>query len=146
MKPTLIFLPLLAQVLLTIYAYVRLAAVKSRAVAAGQVDERRRALHDDAWPDSVVQVNNNIRNQFEVPVLFYVLILALFALGAVGVFAHAVAWLFALSRIAHFAVHTGPNIVPIRRRVFMFGVVMVLLLAGALAWALLQPLFAGTMS
>jgi hypothetical protein len=136
-----IFLPMLVQIVLTIYAYVRLGAAKSRALAAGQVDEQRRALHEDAWPDSVIQINNNIRNQFEVPVLFYALVLALHALGAVTLFAHIVAWLFALSRVVHFVVHTGSNIVPIRRRVFMFGVAMVLLLAGALAWALLRPWF-----
>ena len=139
MDATLIFLPVLVQVLLTIWAYVRLGAAKSRALAAGQVDERRRALHEDAWPDSVIQINNNIRNQFELPVLFYVLVLALYAQQAVTLFAHVAAWLFALSRVVHFVVHTGDNVVPIRRRVFMFGVLMVLLLAGALGWALLRP-------
>jgi hypothetical protein len=139
MDATLIFLPVLLQVLLTVWAYVRLGAAKSRAVAAGQVDERRRALHDDAWPDSVVQINNNIRNQFELPVLFYVLVLSLYALDAATWFAHIAAWLFALSRVAHFVVHTGGNVVRIRRRVFMFGVLMVLLLAAALGWALLRP-------
>ena len=63
----LILLPLLAQVLLTILVYVALAVAKSRAVKRGQVDPERRALHADAWPESVQKINNNIRNQFEVP-------------------------------------------------------------------------------
>ena len=59
-----IFGPLLAQVFLTLIAYVMLVQVKIRAMKAGQVDMARRALHDDAWPESVIKINNNIRNQF----------------------------------------------------------------------------------
>ncbi|MEZ5523068.1 MAG: hypothetical protein R3F08_16555 [Dokdonella sp.] len=59
----LIVLPLLAQVLLTILVYVTLAVAKSRAVKRGQVDPGiSRALHGDAWPESVQKINNNIRN------------------------------------------------------------------------------------
>ena len=55
------------QILLTITVYVALVVAKSRAIQAGQVDLARRALHADAWPESVQKINNNIRNQFEVP-------------------------------------------------------------------------------
>jgi hypothetical protein len=122
----LILLPLLAQVLLTILVYVALAVAKSRAVKRGQVDPERRALHADAWPESVQKINNNIRNQFEVPVLFYVLVIALLQLGAAGLAAQLLAWLFVASRAAHAWVHTGSNRVPIRRPLFMFGCVIVL--------------------
>lgn len=85
MDRDLIFAPVLAQVLLTLLVYVVLIRGKVLAMKAGQVDMARRALHDDAWPDSVMKINNNIRNQFEVPVLFYVLAFALWALHAVHV-------------------------------------------------------------
>ena len=130
MPANLMVLPALAQVLLTILVYGKLAAAKARAVKAGQVDEGRRALHDDAWPDSVVQVNNNIRNQFEVPVLFYVLTLILWQLNETGVLAQSLAWLFVASRYVHAWIHTGGNYVPVRRRVFMLGCLVVLAMAG----------------
>jgi hypothetical protein len=123
-----IFLPVLLQVLLTLAAYVVLSREKSRATAAGLVDKERRALHADAWPESVIKVNNSIRNQFELPVLFYVLVIVLWLLGSAHAFAQTVAWLFAASRVAHFLIHTGGNAVPLRRRVFSFGVLMVALL------------------
>jgi len=129
MRSQLILLPLLVQVFLTIAVYVLLNVAKVRAVRRGEVDEARRSLHDDAWPDNVLQINNNIRNQFEVPVLFYVLALALLALNAVSPAAFAFAWLFVLSRIAHAYVHIGSNYVPMRRRIFAFGCVMVIALA-----------------
>lgn len=124
----LILLPLLAQVLLTILVYVALAVAKSRVVKRGQVDPERRALHADAWPESVQKINNNIRNQFEVPVLFYVLVIVLYQLHAAGPVAQLLAWLFVASRCVHAFVHTGSNRVPIRRPVFMFGCLVVLAL------------------
>jgi len=46
--------------------------------------------------------------------------------------------MFALSRLAHVIVHTGTNYVPVRRRVFMFGVAMIVVLTGIAAAALLK--------
>ncbi len=131
-----LFLPLLAQVLLTLTLYVRLAVAKGQAVRQGRVDEERRALHADAWPENVVAINNNIRNQFEVPVLFYVLILVLHQLDATGWLAQSLAWVFVASRLLHACIHTGSNIVPLRRNVFMLGCVMVLAMLALAFWTL----------
>lgn len=124
-----IFLPVLAQILLTAVVFVALAVAKSRAVKSGEVDEARRALFGDAWPEYVIQINNNLRNQFELPVLFYVLCFMFWALDAATPAIHALAWLFVASRIIHAAIHTGSNFVPIRRNVFMFGFLVVMALA-----------------
>lgn len=121
-----LFLPMLTQIALTVFAYVRLGAAKKAASRAGEVDEARRALHEDAWPDHVIQHSHAIRNQFELPVLFYTLCLMLWALDAASVAAQALAWLFALSRIAHYIEHTGANRVPRRRPLFTVGVLAVL--------------------
>lgn len=121
MENNLIFAPVIVQVALTLWLYIALAIAKSQAVKRGEVNEERRALHDDAWPDSVLQINNNIRNQFEVPVLFYVLIGILWGIDAVNIYIHIAAWIFVISRIIHMAVHTGSNYVPLRRKVFTSG-------------------------
>lgn len=123
---TYIFLPLLLQVFLTVAVYLALSAAKSRALKQGLVDPERRALHEDAWPESVQKINNNIRNQFEVPVLFYVLVITLYLLDAAGLLAQALAWLFVGSRMLHAYIHTGSNVVPTRRAAFMFGCVVVM--------------------
>jgi hypothetical protein len=136
----LILAPVLVQVLLTVVVYVLLNFAKRRAVQRGEVDLARRALHDDAWPDSVVKINNNIRNQFEVPVLFYVLSMALLALNSVTWPVLAIASLFALSRIGHAWVHLGSNYVPARRGIFMFGCLMVVALALVAAFDLVAQL------
>jgi hypothetical protein len=137
MNNQLILLPVLVQIVLTIALYLSLIALKIRAVKAGEVDAERRALHDDAWPDYVQQVNNCIRNQFEVPVLFYVFSISMLVIGAVNLTALVLAWIFVTSRVAHAFVHTGSNYVPTRRRLFIFGVGTVSLMSLLLGWALI---------
>lgn len=132
-----IFYPLLAQVLIVLVLYILLTLRKKKAAAAGQVDESRRGLFDDAWPPSVIQVNNCIRNQFELPVLFCLLVLVLWTTGGAGSAAVAVAWLFILSRVLHAWIHTGSNHVPHRRKAFTFGCLMVMLLFGMALYSLL---------
>ena len=141
MDNKLIFLPVIVQILLTIIVFVALVIVKSRAVKLGQVDLEKRALHPDAWPDSVLKVSNNINNQFETPVLFYALTIMLWALNAVDVFALAYAWGFVVTRIVHAYIHTGSNIVAARRKVFTIGCIFLLLLTILALKSVLAPYF-----
>lgn len=129
MTQSLYFLPIILQVLLTVLLYIALAVAKARALKEGKVDLERRALHGDAWPDNVQQINNCIRSQFEVPVLFYVLSLVLWQLQVTGLPVQALAWLFVLSRAMHAYVLTGSNVVPLRRRAFSLGTLIVVILA-----------------
>lgn len=129
MNSTLIFLPALAQVILTLIVFIGLAIAKSKAVKAGEVDEDRRALHSDAWPERVMKFNNNISNQFELPVLFYILCIILWATNCTSVIVHIFAWLFVASRIAHVVIHTGSNFVPNRRKAYMLGFFILVVLA-----------------
>jgi hypothetical protein len=137
MNPNLIFWPLVAQVVLTIVMYFVLAARKANAIKAGRADRRATALDNKAWPADVVQVSNNIANQTEAPVLFYVVVLATHATDSVSVASLAAATVFSVSRYAHAYVHITSNYVPMRLRFFIVGVialiVMVVLLAVNLA-------------
>jgi len=132
-----IFIPIIVQIALTFWLYIYLAIVKSRAVNQGQVNEGRRGLHDDAWPDYVLQINNCIRNQFEVPVLFYVLIIILWSVGGINIYIHVLAWLFVISRILHAVIHTGSNFVPLRRKAFMTGCIILIGITMLLAYKIL---------
>jgi hypothetical protein len=135
-----IYLPVALQICLTLTLYFALIVAKSKAVRAGDVDTARRAIHHDAWPEYVQKINNSIRNQFEVPVLFYVLVLALVQLNAVGIVAVAAAWVFVLSRLYHAWIHTGPNIVVKRRNIFVLGVLAILVLTALLLLAIIGNL------
>lgn len=129
MNKNLIFYPILAHIFLVFWLYILLAVRKKKALQAGQVDQARRPLFEDAWPDDVVQVNNNLRNQFQVPILFYMVCVILWAINAVNVWVLVLSSLFVLSRYFHALVHTGSNIVKKRFRMFLFGVVIAIGLA-----------------
>lgn len=135
-----IFVPVIIQVLLTLAVYVRLIKVKIRELRAGLVNRDRLPLHEDAWPESVLQINNNIRNQFELPVLFYVMCVVLWLLDAVNPLALAAATAFAISRLAHAMIHLGSNYVPNRRRAFTVGWWVLLAMALLLLWELSRRL------
>ena len=131
-----IFVPVIIQVLLTLAIYVRLIKVKILELRAGRVDRDRLPLYEDAWPASVQQINNNIRNQFELPVLFYVLCTVLWLLDAVNPLALAAAAAFAISRLVHAQIHLFSNYVPNRRRAFTVGWWVLLVMAGLVLWQL----------
>ena len=116
-----IFLPVLVQILITITGFMLLGVRKARAVKSGQVDMEKTALDNDAWPDYVLMVSNNIRNQFQVPVLFYVLCFLLYSIDAVSTTVLFLAWAFVISRAIHAYIHMSSNFVPVRFSVFTIG-------------------------
>lgn len=116
-----IFLPVLVQILITITGFMLLGVRKTRAVKSGQVDLDKTKLDNDAWPDYVLMVSNNIRNQFQVPVLFYVLCFLLYSIDAVSTAVLYLAWAFVISRAIHAYIHMSSNFVPARFSVFTLG-------------------------
>jgi hypothetical protein len=131
-----IFWPVLAQVLLTMMMFIVLGARKARAVKAGKVDRQKAALDNRLWPEDVIKVSNNIANQFEVPILFYILCFVLYTINVAGTAAVVLAWLFVVTRYAHAWVHVGSNYVPVRMRLFMVGCVVVLAMLVLASWKL----------
>ena len=136
MDQALILWPLVAQVILVILLFIRLGQVKDRARATGAIDLEVIALDNDAWPDYCRQVANNIRNQFQVPVLFFALVLALYAHGSADIYALVFAWIFVATRVLHSYIHIGSNFVPSRTRAFKLSLVCVVALTGLLIRAL----------
>ena len=128
--PHVILLPLASHLALIAFLYSwltieRLLAVRARKhtyadlqFAGGDVDRGAR-------------VAANLRNQFEAPMLFYPVVLAIWAIEAVTLADAALAWLFIAGRALHTAVQTLTGNVPLRGAVFTINF---LALAGL--WAL----------
>lgn len=136
MNAQLIFWPLLAQIGLTLGLYILLASRKTAALRAGKLDRQAAALDSKAWPEAVVKVSNNLANQFESPILFYVLCLALFALNKVSALTLGLAWLFFALRCVHVFVHIGSNHVPRSMKVFILGCAVLVAMSVSLGIAL----------
>jgi hypothetical protein len=120
--------PVLAQVLLTILLAFRLGMLRVGSVRARQVHMKDIALSDEAYPEDVRKVGNSVRNQFETPVLFYVLSGVAIYVGATGFLMALLAWAYVATRIVHAGIHITHNRVQQRFMPFAIGVVILLLM------------------
>ena len=120
MNQTAIFWPMLAQVLLVYIVYVVMGARRFGAVRSGAA-KTSQFRNRGTEPEGSATAANNLANQFELPVLFYVLCLALYATAGVSFLALILMWLFVISRYVHAFVHVTANRVMQRSQVFMFG-------------------------
>ena len=123
-----IFWPMALQITLTIAMFFVLAIRKAQQMKEGKIDRQKTALDNKAWCEDVVKVSNNIDNQFQTPVLYYAMCVALFGLNGVSMITLILAWGYALSRCVHAYIHIGSNHVPHRLPVFLFGCIMLMLM------------------
>jgi hypothetical protein len=128
MNNDLIFLPVLAHVVLIFMLYIYLGIVKSRAVKEGTVDRKKAALDPKAWPEPVVKVLNNLGNQFESPVIFYIISIIYYLTNNVDSLLISVMSLYVLTRYMHTYIHVTSNFVPYRFKLFLVGVLILLVL------------------
>jgi hypothetical protein len=126
-----ILLPLFVEVALTFGLVAWLAVLRITALRRGTVDPSRIALREPNWPVRMLQVGNAVNNQFELPLLFYVLtILSMVTHHADFLFV-VLAWIFVLARLAHAYEHTTSNVV--QRRGPLYGIGLAALL---IAWVI----------
>lgn len=128
MNNDLIFLPVLAHIFLAFMLYIYLGIVKTRAVKEGSVDRQKTSLNSKAWPDYVVKVSNNLDNQFESPILFYMLSVIYYLTNHVGGVLVSILSIYVLSRYIHAYIHVTSNYVPHRFQIFRIGVLILLVL------------------
>ncbi|MHA7969875.1 MAPEG family protein [Rhizobium sp. CAU 1783] len=120
------FWPLVAHAFLVFGLYVLLVIRRAAVVRAGKV-ERIAFRENLAEPEESRVVNRAIANQFELPVLFYVVSLLLFVTEADNLVAVVLAWVFVFARYLQAAMHLAGNL-PLRRLSFMLGVAALFLL------------------
>ena len=124
MSVTAVLLPLFVHVLLVFVLLVRLGTlrvplVRSRVVKPGDI-----ALGQKAWPEAALKAGNAFDNQFQLPVLFYVLTALALVTRQADLLFVVLAWLFVVSRIVHAAIHSGGNHIVRRFQAYFFGFVV----------------------
>lgn len=111
--------PLFVQVALTFALLFWMGSRRVASIEQGETKVDRIALGERNWPGPVQQIANSFHNQFELPVLFYVLTaLALITRKADLLFV-LMAWIFVISRIVHVGIHVTSN--DVRHRFFAFA-------------------------
>ena len=121
-----ILLPLFVEVSLTLLLLLWLAVLRRNDIAGGAVHPSQIALREPNWPVRTQQVAYCFSNQFELPVLFYVLtILEIITRHADLVFV-VLAWIFVLARIGQGYVHTTSNVVLRRGTLYVVGAIVLI--------------------
>ncbi len=117
MSQAAIFPPMLAMMALTAIVWVYMFSRRIPAMRQAGVSVQTYTTPDKMLEHLADEVNysaSNLKNLFEVPVLYYVLCLYLFVTGNVDVAYVGLAWLFFAFRTLHSIVHCTTNTVMLR--------------------------------
>jgi hypothetical protein len=125
-----VLLPVFAQVILTFVVAYMLLFHRVNALKSGAVRPSKIALREPGWPDQARKLENNLLNQFEFPVLFYVLMILLLITRQADFIQITLAWIFVALRIVHAYVHVTSNRVQLRGPVFILGVIVLTIMWG----------------
>jgi hypothetical protein len=125
-----VLLPVFAQVILTFVVAYILAYQRITAIRSGQVHPSKIALREPNWPLDASKTSNNLLSQFEIPVLFYVLMILLLITRKADIILMTLAWIFVALRIVHAYVHLTSNRVSLRGPLFILGVIVLTIMWG----------------
>ncbi len=129
---TAMFWPMIAHAFLVFILYYMLSKRRVAAIRSGSVDVRQFKENLSEPPESLL-VHNNLKNQFELPMIFHAGVLAIFICNADNIITIGLAWIFVISRYAHSYVHVTSNRLLLRRPLFMIGFLATVLMWGWLA-------------
>jgi len=126
---TAILLPVFVMVALTYFIWFvmfarRFALMKAKPPSAEDFATGQRAM---AYFEPVEMPANNLRNLFEMPVLFYAIIPLLLITHKANDIQLTLAWAFALLRVVHSAIHIGRG--PVIARFVIYALSCAMLLA-----------------
>jgi hypothetical protein len=106
--------------------FMRVGAIRRREVHARDI-----ALREPNWPPRVAQVSNAFQNQFELPLLFYVLTILAWITKQADFLFVLLAWVFVALRVLHAYVHVTSNHLGRRAGLFVAGAIVL-----AVMWAI----------
>ena len=130
MTPQAILSPLFVEVILTFLLLFWLAPLRARDFNAGIATPDNVALREPNWSPHTLQVGYAYSNQFELPVLFYVLTILEYVTHNAGVLFVVLAWIFVVCRYLQSFVHVTGNNIRIRGAFFGIGAIVL-----AIMWA-----------
>jgi hypothetical protein len=119
MSAEMILLPLFVEVILTFALLFWLAPLRARDFRSG-LREEDIALRQPNWSKPALQVQYSFSNQFELPVLFYVLTILAYVTHYAGTLFVVLAWVFVIFRLLQAYVHVTNN--KVRLRGVFFGI------------------------
>jgi hypothetical protein len=138
MPQSAIFGPFFATIFLTFLVWVFMYIRRIAFIRGQQLTPEQMAIPGELARLSPADVSNpsdNLKNLFEIPVLFYALALYLFATGQVDGVHLACGWIFVGFRALHSAVHCTVNVVMVRFYLYLVSTLAVWTMAARAALA-----------
>ena len=115
-----VLLPLFLEVILTFALLFWLAPLRASDFSSGRTRPQDVALREPNWSQRSMQVAYSYSNQFELPVLFYVLTILAWVTRHADLIFVVLAWVFVIFRYLQAYVHVTSN--QVRQRGAFFGV------------------------
>jgi hypothetical protein len=115
-----VLLPLFLEVILTFVLLFWLAPLRASDFSSGRTRPQDVALREPNWSQRSMQVAYSYSNQFELPVLFYVLTILAWVTRHADLMFVVLAWVFVIFRYLQAYVHVTSN--QVRLRGAFFGV------------------------
>lgn len=123
-----VLLPLFVEVLLTFGVLLGMMYFRTSSLQRGQTRIADIALREPNWPTRATQFAYAFSNQFELPVLFYVLtILEIVTRNADFLFI-VLAWIFVMTRVLQAVVHVTNNNVRVRGAFYGIGALVLVIM------------------
>ncbi|MDJ0788046.1 MAG: MAPEG family protein [Myxococcota bacterium] len=140
MQQTAIFGPFFAMVGLTFAVWVYMFARRIHFLTANDITPEELRVPGALAEKSPAEISNpsdNLKNLFEIPVLFYAIVLMLFATEQVDGLHLVCGWVFVAFRAVHSAIHCSFNHVMMRFYAYLVATLAVWLMAARAAWSTL---------
>jgi hypothetical protein len=111
-----IFRPFVATMILTMVVWVYMYARRLPFIFSSRLDPKQMTPLELARvsPPQVSNPSDNLKNLFELPTIFYAVVVYLFVTHQVDVAYLGAAWVFFLFRAMHSTVHCTFNFIPLR--------------------------------
>ena len=138
MPQTAIFGPFFATIGLTLVVWIYMYVRRIHFINSNQLSPEQLAIPGELarlTPAEVSNPSDNLKNLFEIPVLFYALALYLFATQQVDDTYVIAGWIFAVFRMLHSAVHCTFNRVMLRFNLYLVSTLALWFIAARAALA-----------
>ena len=128
MSVQMVLLPVFVLVGLTFFLLLWMASARARTLTSGETSPKDIALGEPNWPARATQIGNCFSNQFEIPLLFYILIALALPLRHADLFIVLMSWVFVVTRFVHAGIFVTTNNVQQRGTAWFAGAVVVLVM------------------
>ena len=97
-------------------------------IRQGDVKVADVALGQSNWPTRAQQVSNTYANQFELPMLFFLLVAFALITRKADILFVVMSWMFVVTRIFHAGIYVTSNRIQHRFTIFLIGAIILFLM------------------